>query len=114
MNTYPEILTIEQAADMLQVSVRTLQRMVKKKQIPGRQVGSQWRFDREQLRQWVRCEVEVPVEPKPALSQFELIEKESRRMGLDRPETLIELQQAAARRLAEQADDGDDDPDDED
>lgn len=103
MTNLPEILTIEQAAEMLQVSVRTIQRMVKDGKIPGRQVGSQWRFDRDQLREWVRCEIEVPEPPRPAQSQFDLIEQESRRMGLDRPETLVELQQAAVRRLAKQA-----------
>ena len=102
MSEFPEILTMEQAAEMLQVSVRTLQRMVKDGRMPGRQVGSQWRFDRDQLRQWVRGEVEAEPQPAEPMTQLELLEKERSRFGLDVPETLVELQQAAARRLADQ------------
>jgi excisionase family DNA binding protein len=91
MKTHPEILTMEQAAEFLQVSTRTIQRMVKAGEIPGRQVGSQWRFDREQLREWIRGE---QIE-RLAAAQRELIEKEARRLGVDIPETLVELQQAA-------------------
>ena len=109
MSELPEILTIEQAADLLQVSVRTLQRMVKKGQVPGRQIGSQWRFDQDQLRAWVRCEVEMPVPVEPPLTQAELVERESARFGLDRPETLHELQQAAARRALRREAEPDDD-----
>jgi excisionase family DNA binding protein len=100
MNELPEIMTIEQAADMLQVSARTIHRMVRKGQMPGRQVGSQWRFDRDQLRQWVRGEWK-PTEKRRSLIQRELIEQEARRLGVDLPETLVDQQQAVARRHSE-------------
>ena len=101
MSIYPEILTMEQAADYLQVSTRTLQRMVADGRAPGRQVGSQWRFDREQLREWVRGEPSSPAEREQAgraLSQRELVEKESLRLGVDVPETLLDMQQDYAER----------------
>lgn len=100
MNEYPEILTMEQAAAYLQVSTRTLQRMVTDGRVPGRQVGSQWRFDREQLREWVRGEESSPAEKEQATSQRELVEKESLRLGVDVPETLLDMQQTYAERRA--------------
>jgi excisionase family DNA binding protein len=96
MDTYPDILTLTQAASYLQVSERTILRMLKDGKIPGRQVGSQWRFDREQLRDWVRGHDPTP--PRE-LTQRELIEQERARLGVDLPETLVDLQQAARRRL---------------
>lgn len=95
MSDQPEILTMAQAAEYLQVSVRTLQRMVAAGEIPGRQVGRQWRFEREQLRQWVRG---VDAAEATVQAQRELMEKEAARFGLDRPETLVELQRDAVRR----------------
>ena len=38
MNEYPIILTLEQAAQMLQLSARTVQRMVSKGKMPGRRI----------------------------------------------------------------------------
>ena len=95
MSEYPEILTMDQAAEFLQVSRRTIQRMVKAGEIPGRQVGNQWRFEREQLREWVRGR---NPEPRESISQRELVEREALRLGVDVPETLFELQQDALRR----------------
>ena len=103
MNEYPIILTLEQAAEMLQLSARTVQRMVSKGKMPGRRIGGQWRFDRDQLREWVRgAEVEPATEPQ---SQEKLIAQEARRLGVDLPQTLIDLQQAAKKRHAEEAGD---------
>ncbi|MCP4572809.1 MAG: helix-turn-helix domain-containing protein [bacterium] len=94
---FPPILTLEQAARLLQVSTRTIQRMVKDGRLPGRQVGSQWRFDREQIRAWVRGEHDPE---SAAVAQRELIERERARLGVDMPETLIDMQQEAVRRHA--------------
>ena len=95
MSDYPEILTMQQAAEFLQVSTRTLQRMVTKGEIPGRQVGSQWRFDRDQLKEWVRGEGWAVA---TARAQQDLIEREARKLGVDLPQTLIDLQQAALKQ----------------
>jgi len=104
MSAYPDILTIEQAANLLQVSTRTIQRMVTDGRMPGRQVGSQWRFDREQIRAWVRGEAESPAEQEQnehARDQRDLVERESLRLGVDVPETLLDMQQEYARRRAQ-------------
>ncbi len=92
-SAYPEILTLQQAAEMLQISERTIQRMLKKGEIPGAQVGGQWRFDREQLRAMVKGEW------KPVPDQVEMAERESMFWGVDIPQAFLDLQQAARQRL---------------
>ncbi|MBC8426910.1 helix-turn-helix domain-containing protein [bacterium] len=96
MSDYPEILTLGQAAELLQVSERTIQRMVKRGEMPGTQIGGQWRFDRDQIKALVRGEWRPTPDP---LTQDELVEQETRRLGVDRPETLLEMQRAARKRL---------------
>jgi excisionase family DNA binding protein len=96
MSEFPEILTLQQAAELLQVSERTIKRMVKRGEMPGTRIGGQWRFDRDQLKALVRGEW-LP-EEKP-LTQEELVERETMRLGVDRPETLLEMQRAARKRL---------------
>ena len=49
------LLTLTEAAELLQVSKRTLQRMIKLGQLPAFKVGGQWRVRETQLRQWVEC-----------------------------------------------------------
>jgi excisionase family DNA binding protein len=47
------LLTLSEAADLLQVSTRTLQRMIRSGQLPAFKVGGQWRVRETQLRQWI-------------------------------------------------------------
>jgi excisionase family DNA binding protein len=47
------LLTLDEAAALLQVSKRTLQRMIKIHELPAFKVGGQWRLRETQLRQWV-------------------------------------------------------------
>ena len=47
------LLTLDEAAALLQVSKRTLQRMIKIDDLPAFKVGGQWRLRETQLRQWV-------------------------------------------------------------
>jgi excisionase family DNA binding protein len=48
-----QLLTLSEAADILQVSTRTLQRMIRSGAIPALKVGGQWRLRGALLRQWV-------------------------------------------------------------
>jgi len=48
-----QLLTLSEAADILQVSTRTLQRMIRSREIPAFKVGGQWRVRGALLRQWV-------------------------------------------------------------
>jgi excisionase family DNA binding protein len=107
MTSKPAILTLEQAAEFLQVSKRTLQRIVKKGEVPGVLIGGQWRFDRQQLLDLVRGEWIPPVEKETGRK---LVEAESLRLGVEIPEAFHDLQKSAAKRMLDseesQADEG--------
>jgi excisionase family DNA binding protein len=47
------LLTLSEAARLLQVSTRTLQRMIRQRQLPAFKVGGQWRMRESQLGEWL-------------------------------------------------------------
>jgi len=49
-----DILTIEEAAEYLQLGKRSLYKLAKAGKIPCKMVLNKWRFEREALREWVR------------------------------------------------------------
>jgi excisionase family DNA binding protein len=51
--TMKEILTPREAAEYLSVHVRTIYRLVKHGEIPGRKVGGSWRFKKDALEEWL-------------------------------------------------------------
>jgi len=54
LNEYPEIMTLEQVCEYLQISQRTIYRMIDKEQLPGlKRIGGNWRCIREKLRAWL-------------------------------------------------------------
>ena len=55
MSTVQELrlLTLSEAAAVLQVSKRTLLRMIQQREVPAFKVGGQWRIRESQFRQWV-------------------------------------------------------------
>ena len=48
------LLTLSEAAQVLHVSTRTLQRMIRKNDLPAFKVGGQWRVRESQLAEWLR------------------------------------------------------------
>jgi excisionase family DNA binding protein len=48
------LLTIPEAAELLQVSTRTLQRLIHRKELPALKVGGQWRINESQLTKWIQ------------------------------------------------------------
>ena len=48
-----KFLTVEETADLLQVSRRTLQRMIHRKDLPAFKVGGQWRIHENALAKWL-------------------------------------------------------------
>ena len=48
-----EILTPREAAEYLSVHVRTIYRLAKFGEIPGRKVGGSWRFKKDTLDNWL-------------------------------------------------------------
>lgn len=50
----PEFLTVEEVAELLRVSSRTVQRLLKEGKLPGVRVGRQWRIPRAELLAYLR------------------------------------------------------------
>jgi len=48
-----EIMTPREAAEYLSVHVRTIYRLAKQGEIPGRKVGGSWRFKKDALDEWI-------------------------------------------------------------
>ena len=48
------LLTLKETADVLQLSGRTVHRMVKRKELPAFKVGGQWRVSERQLTKWMQ------------------------------------------------------------
>src|SRR5438128_10457597 len=56
---WPEVLTLAEAAAYLRVPEADVVRMVGPRALPGRLIGSEWRFSRTALEEWLR----TPPEP---------------------------------------------------
>jgi excisionase family DNA binding protein len=61
------LLTLAEAANLLHVSTRTLQRMIRSRDLPALKVGGQWRLRESQLVEWIQGRERRPmaVERKP-------------------------------------------------
>ena len=49
----PEILTVEQVAELLHLHTMTVYRLVKEGKLPGFKVGGRWRFEKNALENWM-------------------------------------------------------------
>ena len=49
----PEILTVEQVAELLHLHTMTVYRLVKEGKLPGFKVGGRWRFEKTALETWM-------------------------------------------------------------
>ncbi len=49
----PEVLTPEEAAELLQVDVEVVHDLARSGELPGRELGGHWRFSRAGLLQWL-------------------------------------------------------------
>jgi excisionase family DNA binding protein len=50
----PVVMTVEEVCAYLQIHKSTLYRLLIHHQFPGFRVGSDWRFNREQVYEWAR------------------------------------------------------------
>lgn len=48
-----EILTMEDAAELFGVSIKTFIKLLKEEKVPGRKIGREWRFSRQALIAWL-------------------------------------------------------------
>ena len=55
-----QLLTLPEAAQLLHVSTRTLQRMIRRSELPAFKVGGQWRVRESQLTRWIHGQAEDP------------------------------------------------------
>lgn len=53
------LMTVKEMAAMLRVSPQTLYKMLEQGEIPAVKVGSQWRFDREKIKDWIEGRAQV-------------------------------------------------------
>jgi len=61
-----ELMTLEEVAEYLRVSERTVYEWVQKGEIPGGKIGTSWRFKRSEIENWVnrRLTTQIPDESK--------------------------------------------------
>jgi len=55
-----ELMTAEETCRYLKITQRTLYRYLRSRRIPAFKLGSQWRFVRSDLEQWIRERVRAP------------------------------------------------------
>jgi len=55
------LLTLAEAAALLHVSTRTLQRMIRSRDLPALKVGGQWRLREIQLAEWINGRERNPI-----------------------------------------------------
>ena len=48
------LLTLKETAELLQLSGRTVMRMVQRKELPAFKVGGQWRVNESHLSKWMQ------------------------------------------------------------
>jgi excisionase family DNA binding protein len=69
-HTELRLLTLTEAAAILQVSKRTLFRMIQQKQVPAFKVGGQWRIRETQFKKWLESAANQDQEKsKPSLDE---------------------------------------------
>jgi excisionase family DNA binding protein len=61
-----ELLTASQVADLLQVHLRTVYKLVRQGSIPGRKFGGGWRFSRSEILRMVGAEVQESAGERPS------------------------------------------------
>ena len=49
----PDVLTVEQLAELLQVDEKTVRSLAAKGELPGRKLGRNWRFSRQAVLDWL-------------------------------------------------------------
>lgn len=54
LDNLPDIITVKQLADFLQVSEITIKRAIKSKELIAFKVGRDWRIEKENVIKWVK------------------------------------------------------------
>jgi excisionase family DNA binding protein len=57
METFEPLMNSEQAASLLGVHPKTLQKLAREGKVPAKRIGDLWRFRAKELDLWLRTEV---------------------------------------------------------
>lgn len=60
-----EVLNAVEAAEHLKLSPRTVVKYASLGQLPGKKIGSLWRFRRDVLDEWLKSDVDSSRRPQP-------------------------------------------------
>ncbi len=77
------MLTIEDVADQLKVSVMTVRRMVGRGEIPAYAIGGQWRFKEAEVQAYIDSQRVTPNRPKNAIRPARPTDSELRKVGVE-------------------------------
>jgi len=58
------LLTVKEVAELLRVSTQTLYKMLEQGSIPALRIGNQWRFERQQVTDWLTAGYSRPTDPE--------------------------------------------------
>jgi len=59
MSNEDEVLTIKEACELLKIAPATINRMLKRGEVPAKKVGASWRFSRSRLLEWLHAGSDV-------------------------------------------------------
>lgn len=54
LDTLPDVVTVPQLADYLQVATLTIQRALKSGQLKGFKIGNSWRIEKTEIKKWLK------------------------------------------------------------
>ncbi len=77
------MLTIEEVADQLKVSVMTVRRMVGRGEIPAYAIGGQWRFKEAEVQAYIDSQRVTPNRPKNATRPARPTDSELQKVGVE-------------------------------
>jgi len=60
INTKEELMTIDELADYLKISRRTIYEWLKTRRIPAVKLIGQWRFKKDKIDAWINNECKTP------------------------------------------------------
>jgi excisionase family DNA binding protein len=69
------VLSVQELAEYLRVGPATIYRLLKRRELPGYRVGSEWRFNLESIDGWRRARER----PDPEMEQLRLLNAELER-----------------------------------
>jgi excisionase family DNA binding protein len=84
-----EILTIREVAELLKINEKTAYKLASAGKIPGFKVGGSWRFERQEIANWIKRKVEEQQGGGPrVIIQYDA-KSLARKLGVSRPALIL-------------------------